>query len=134
MDRSSSSSFFSWTSCLLLIFHAHDFLNLLHNLEILCLFSITFQAFPRGYGSRLIVHLVLVRYSTTYSSSYFHDLLDPVFLHHDWIQGLLLLPPNFLYQSLPPFIRLLSLLPPFSLLRTKYQYSIEKPQNKYSMP
>jgi hypothetical protein len=91
MDRSYASGFYSWTTFLPFICHTQDFLNLLHNPKILYLFFITFQAFPRDYGSLLVVHLILVGYSIVRSSSFFHDLLYFFFLHHDWIQGLLLI-------------------------------------------
>jgi hypothetical protein len=98
MDMIVSFYYHSWTSHLPLICHAQDFPNLLHNPEILYLFFIAFQALPHGYGSLLVVQLILVRYSTARSSHSFHDLLDLVLLHNDWVQGLLLL--SFIHFSL----------------------------------
>jgi hypothetical protein len=91
MDRIATFSPCSWTSRLPLICSAQDFLNLLHSPEILYLLLITCQAFPRGYGSLLGIHLVLVGYSATPLSSCRHDLLDLVSIHHDRVQGFFLL-------------------------------------------
>jgi hypothetical protein len=64
---------------------------------------------PRSYDSLLGIHLVLVGYSATHLSSYRHDLLDLVIIHHDWVQGFFLLsliisPFHFssFYQCFPP--------------------------------
>jgi hypothetical protein len=105
MDRIVAFSSQSWTSHLPLICCVHDFLNLLHIPKILYLLFITFQAFPRIYGSLLCVHLVLVGYPTARLSICFHDPLDLVIIHHDWIQGFLLLSCihfSFFYQCVPP--------------------------------
>jgi hypothetical protein len=110
MDRSATLCSYSWTSCLPFVCCAQDFLNLLHILEILYFFFITFQDFPRDYNSLLIVHLILLGYSTTHSYSCFHYLLDLVFLHHHWVQGLLLLSSIHFFLH---FHRLFSVLPPF---------------------
>jgi hypothetical protein len=109
MDRIVSLSSFSWTSHLPLICCAQDFLNLLHSPEILYLFFITCQAFPRGHGSLLGVHLVLVGYSATSLYNCHHDPLDLVIIHHYWVQGFLLLSLKHsslhfssFYQCFPP--------------------------------
>jgi hypothetical protein len=89
------------------------FLNLIHISKIIYLFFITCQALPHGYDSLLGVHLILVGYSIVRSSSCFHDPLDLVFVHHNWVQGILLLsfiPFSFhfslSYQCFPCYSRI----------------------------
>jgi hypothetical protein len=109
MDRSVSFYSHSWTSRLPLIRHAQDLLNIINIPEILYLFFVTFQAFIHGYDSLLGIHLISVGYSTERFSNCCHDPLDLFFIHHNWVEGLLLisfipfsLHSSFSCQCFPP--------------------------------
>ena len=82
LDWISSVCPWPWTFYFPFIHYVHDFLNLLHSLDILYLFFISFQALSIIYGSLLIIHFILLGYSTTRLSSFFHYLLYLVFFHH----------------------------------------------------
>jgi hypothetical protein len=99
MDGSFSFDSCPWTTYLPSICCMHDFLNLLHNTKILYLFFITFQSLSLNYGSLFIIRIILVGFSTTCLSRYFHYLLNLIFLHYDRVHGLLL---SLLHFSLHP--------------------------------
>ena len=91
MDRMVSFCSNSWTSCFPLICFTRDFLNLIHISKILYLFLITRQDFPHGYISFIGIHLLLVGCYAMRLSRWCQDPLDLVIVHHDRVQGFLLL-------------------------------------------
>jgi hypothetical protein len=98
-----------WTSCFPSVCCAQYFLNILHILEILYLFLVACQTLSINYGSLLIIHLILVGNSIAHISSCCHYLLYLLFLHHDWVHGLLLISLNHFFlhfstscQGFPP--------------------------------